>query len=465
MESPILDKHLHSHCLGAYKNNLALIVLDRDTSFWSAANDPTLYRWCVFAHEYAHFLHNFSTVSGLYDFLAHLRLEGLFLRTVDAQGRSHGSDVLTADEKADFKVWLALKRHLSGDIKTPFDEDYHRGEVAIEIVDIARSQTSLVLSTQPFPLDVESVLVSMEVSSQTTERSKCSATFGAWHIREALAYEIEKAIQVANGAEATAQDSAVPSYPYRFGRILFEFIARAVVDSKVFNRICLMALQSTDPGAAFIDIAREYRTRRVGEADDVTLRRLEDITLRTSQESAQNFIHRTLQPEFDRFIARGGHVGKAVATLGTMCLNYADLRSRDLFFELKLFEQPLNRDTLRNLIQSYPPCPIVHETGLGGAREFISLSAKEIPQEEIDALCVFQAFSQFMFAHIREDGFNQPSENALRRCIFFGACVANQAVERPEFCGTKPWMAFAPDNVDLCTYGAAVSESRARADL
>ena len=94
-----VSDYLHSRTLGTYKSNLALITLQREASFWIANNESTVEHWCMFAHEYAHFLHNFSTIAGLYDFVPHLRLMGLFVRTVDVNGTSHGTDALTEQEE------------------------------------------------------------------------------------------------------------------------------------------------------------------------------------------------------------------------------------------------------------------------------------------------------------------------------------------------------------------------------
>jgi hypothetical protein len=306
----LLEPYLHHQTLGSYRTHLALISLAPQASFWLEGNEPTLGRWAVFAHEYAHFLHNFSTISGLWDFVVHLRLAGLFVRTVSVDGTSHGMDVLDEQEKLDFGKWHSLRQHLSG-TRYPFDPNYHRREVQISITGNEKAPASLSFSTQTFPMDLESTQVSFEVWSASTPEERRILIFGSWHIMEALAYEIERTIFKANGADVAALDSTVPTYPYKFGRLLFEHVARTIPSEAVFSRVCVMALQSTDPGASFIDMANVFRKRPLSEPDAVTLRHLEHITLKELRQKANTIITQTLKPEFERFAPRGAIGGGA----------------------------------------------------------------------------------------------------------------------------------------------------------
>jgi hypothetical protein len=151
-----------------------------------------------------------------------------------------------------------------------------------------------------------------------------------------------------------------------------------------------------------------------------------------------------------------------------MAYKYVDLRTKDLFFELSLFEQPLDRDSLRQLLQSYPPCPIVHDTKFDGIADLFNISLTELSPEAVDALCVYQTFSQFMLAHLHPAGFRKTYErppSLSSQCIFFGACAAYQATHAPELCQTQPWRSFLQNDGTICLYAAGVSACRGRADL
>jgi hypothetical protein len=64
--------------------------------------------------------------------------------------------------------------------------------------------------------------------------------------------------------------------------------------------------------------------------------------------------------------------GLSGASFIDMAYKYVDLRTKGLFFDLSLFEQPLDRDSLRQLLQSYPPCPIVHDTKFDGSADLFN---------------------------------------------------------------------------------------------
>lgn len=459
------DDYLRSDIAGHYKTNLALIALSRPYSFWHPNNESTLGRWCIFAHEYSHFLHNFSTVSGLLDLVTHLRLIRYFRNTVGTDGNSRGMAALNDEERAEVGKWLRWREHLRGTLR-PFDPGYHRTDVQIRINATRHSRETLNFSTQPhLPLPLENSYVSFAVWSQTTPPEECEVLFGSWHIMEALAYEIERTIFKVNEADVALIDARTDTYPYKLGRQLFQHLSKQWPAETVMTRLCLMALQSSDPGAAFIELATEFGKRPAGESDDVTLKRFEDITLREFRRTFAAFTHRTLQPEFNLFGSSTGPVATALATLSNMSQHYVELRATDHFFELNLFEHVLDRDHLRQLVQYYPPCPIVHEANFGHPPEFFNLSLTELSGNAVEALCAYQAFGHFMQSHLHSDGFSATAMCPARRCIFFGACAAPQATHAPHLCQTKPWSAFDPNDLTGCLYAAAVSAARGRADL
>jgi hypothetical protein len=147
-ELQLPDRQLESGAVGYYKTNWALISLIRSRSFWVAENEPTVERLCLFAHEYAHYLHNFSTIAGLYDFIAQLRFDRLFIRTVDSSGQANGMLVLDETERAEFGTLMKWRRHLRGDIGFPFDETYHRRDVKIRVIAADRVQGVIELPRQ-----------------------------------------------------------------------------------------------------------------------------------------------------------------------------------------------------------------------------------------------------------------------------------------------------------------------------
>ena len=399
----LLEEHLRDGTLGYYKTNLALILLARHASFFLRENEPTLARWCVFAHEYAHFLHNFSTVAGMYDFIAHLRLTRLFVRTVGTIGTSSGSQVLQAAEIAEFAQLQTWRRHLRGDARCPFDKTYHRREVKTRVTGVKKFPASVALSGQV--LAVDEVTVAFKVRSASTEEEECLLHFGSWHIMEALAYEIERIIFIAFGSPPSFVDAHMPAFPYKLGRQVFEHISQMEPAAGTLARICVMALQSSDPGAAFFDLATAFANRPTAESEDDTLGRLVAIMQTDFNQRGREIIATTLRPEFDVFASRGA-AGRAIAALGDACCKYVELRTQAPFFEVELFERKMDRDVVLEMLRSFPPCPVVHEAGLTGeGLEYFNLSEIELDPEFVGNLGAYHSMGQFMLAHLASDRF------------------------------------------------------------
>ncbi len=110
---------LASKNLGSYARNRSLIRLGRDTSFWNADNEPSLHRLAVFLHEYLHFVHNFSTISGIYDFVVQLRLGRIYVNTTDVSGRCRGEPSLSTTSLDEVRGLLTWRKHLRGEAMPP----------------------------------------------------------------------------------------------------------------------------------------------------------------------------------------------------------------------------------------------------------------------------------------------------------------------------------------------------------
>lgn len=148
LDLTLLTAHLDAGALGSYLTNQGLIKLSRDASFWLEENEPTLARFGVFLHEYAHFLHNFSTVAGIYEFVSQVRLLKLFMHTVGASGRSHGSSALNAGEQQELAAVTEWHRHLAGDMKQPYSALHRRSDTLLSVRDIRQAQRSIHLGAR-----------------------------------------------------------------------------------------------------------------------------------------------------------------------------------------------------------------------------------------------------------------------------------------------------------------------------
>ena len=111
---------LFNTVLGAYAPNRAFIRISNrvdlfreDGHFRTEATYPSL---AVFFHEYLHYVHNFSTIAGYFNFLNWLQMAFLFTHTVGEDGRSQGSNALSYEQRHQLINLVGLSRILNGDV-------------------------------------------------------------------------------------------------------------------------------------------------------------------------------------------------------------------------------------------------------------------------------------------------------------------------------------------------------------
>jgi len=247
---------LRAGALGTYLPNQALIRLSRDASFWLQANQPTLGRLGVFLHEYAHFLHNFSTITGIYEFIAQLRLLKLFMNTVDKTGRSHGSMVLDSESQRELKCVLEWRNHLTGCQRIPFSSG-HTQDARITVRGITSQDRAIQLGSSKVP--ILRVQVRVAVDSRSWHSEEINLEPGSHMLMEGLAWELERMLFIGQGVSTDDLDQQFRLFPYRISRALFEQIANHLPSSEVMAKILLLSLQTSDPGNTFIENAKLFR--------------------------------------------------------------------------------------------------------------------------------------------------------------------------------------------------------------
>lgn len=181
-----------STAAGLYVTDLALIRLSRDESYWAEGNEPTLRRLAVFVHEYAHYLHNFSTVTGVYGFVTSMRRLRLFAHTVPKEGRSEGSQVLEPDELLEYQGTQQLRGHMAGDLKIDagIKREAKRG---FEVLgwDFETREVSLVSQE----LELKRVKVRLRAGSLDASLES-EFWLGAHVLSESLAWEMERGVRI-----------------------------------------------------------------------------------------------------------------------------------------------------------------------------------------------------------------------------------------------------------------------------
>lgn len=451
--------HLQSSALGIYHRNHCLIRLKQDYSFWHPDNEPTVGRLSVFVHEYFHFIHNFSTVVGLYDFFVQLRLLRPFCNTVEANGRSVGSEVLDFETRSEIMSLLAWRNHLRGGASRQSADTLKRSLDHPPFVGYRKVEQRVQLAVQE--IEFSSVLVAFDAAALCAGHVEVS--LGSEILMEGCAFEAECMLFERVGASGNAGFNNVPSYPYRTARAIFEGVAGYSPSHRFLCSICILALHSTDPGVAFIEIAQSCKLGGQDLEEDVRLQRFKESSDKLFTESIGKILTEILPLEIAPFAGRG-HAGRGLERMLDWCKSLFEERLKNSWFEIAALDGAPDLGPLVELLRTMPVCPVIHEVdALDGREELIFFSEAEVPQELVDEIGAAQSLLHFSATHLSNDGNIVETSRAHRRpCFFVNACQAQLAVERSPICGNSPWEAFDQSAREGCWYAQGVSSARAR---
>ena len=457
------SEYLRGITLGSYARNHSLIRLGRDASFWHPQNEPTLHRLAVFLHEYLHFTHNYSTVVGLYDFFVQLRLVRLYCNTVDREGKSHGEHVLPSEAQEEVRSVLEWRRHLRGSVVHDTSNMLRRAKSHPPFVRIQRSNSQLKIGPQT--IEVHGVSAVFDASGPGTGLASIEVQLGGDILMEGCAVEAECLLYEKSGASADEVRKQVPAYPYLTARAVFEGIAGFSPTSGFLCRVCVLALQSTDPGDALVQLAEACKMAGPG-ADEA---RLIDTFLSSSKDffhsSVQRILEDGLQREVEPFAMRG-HAGRGLQRMAGWASDLFNRRLEDEFFELGPVEATPDLGPIVAMLRSLPTCPVVQEIdACTDTQELLYFSETEVPPELTREIGAAQALFHLTDAHIVNGRFSETPQANSRACPFFKACRVPIAATSPEICGSTPWESFNPAAAEGCWYGAGVACSRGRSDL
>jgi hypothetical protein len=457
-----LSDYLHAVVLGSYARNHSLIRLGRDTSFWNPQNSPTIAGLAVFLHELLHFIHNYSTIAGLNDFIVQLRLLRLYINTVDSNGVSFGEQALSIEAQEESRNLLRWRQHIRGTVKSDAMYELRHAKPHPPFLRIQHTTSKLYIGSKT--IDIHGVNAVFGANEPIVGLTEIEIQVGSDVLMEGCAIEAECALYKKAGASDQEVRNRVPAYPYLTARAIFEGIADFSPTSDFLCRVCILALQSTDPGDAFVQLAEACK--RAGSNAEES--KLIDSFWSTSKDYFRNgaklILSDSLQPEVEAFKTRGS-AGRGLQRMVDWANDLLNRRLVNEFFELEPLESTPDLMPLVVMLRSLPICPVIQETYSPEAQELLYFSEAEVPPELPVEIGAAQALFHLTDTHIATGRFSETHAVKSRVCPFFKACRAPLSSINPEICEHRPWKSFNPAATEGCWYGTGVAYSRGRKDL
>jgi len=297
-----------------------------------------------------------------------------------------------------------------------------------------------------------------------TGNTPLEVSLGSEILMEGCAVEAECILLERSGASAETIRDSVPVYPYLTARTVFEGIAGVSPSSKFMCSICVLALQSTDPGDAFIQIAQACK--RPGGAfskldEESALERFKASSGDFFRTSIKKIIDNLLPLEIAPFRERG-RAGRGLVRMIEWCNVLLQQRVKDELFELTALDKAPDLEPLVELLRTMPVCPVIQQLDVfDQTDELIFFSDQEVPAEFVSEIAAAQSLLHFSDSHLTADGSILPTPNAQARdCLFVNACQAPLAISKSQTCRRAPWESFSADEPLGCWYAQGVVAAR-----
>lgn len=417
---------------------------------------PTASAFGYFFHEYTHFLHNISTVSGIAAFINTVELWRCFRRTVDRSGYSAGSATCDADRRRHLQTLIAYLTAARRNNRPPLT-------TIVSPVSITITSLTEDIDVQGPNQNLLSVLTcDVNVSDQSGRTEEVKVRVGTLELLESAAWLLERRMVIALNPQETI--SSPPIFPYRVVEAVAHHAARGLEEEGIL--VCILtALQSSDAPQAL---------KAVFEIADLALRNGND-PVPTLRQIAINNMHQcaaqldqafaTLEKEF----SNDGVLARAIRRVIGAARRGFELRRADPIFEFRTIERIRSSSgSLADVIRSIPSCAIL-QIRYGGedqiGRDILGSflpNVDEYGQDPEGGLRTVHSAFDYIGRHRTETDLTNTQHARPGRCPFYTCCNLPLRKQQPNVCQSRPWeSADWPEwEGGACWYGTGVRITR-----
>ena len=372
----------------------------------------------IFIHEYLHFIHNISTISGFYEFYIYLMKYRIFRETVDVNGMCQSSKILSNKKKNLLKAYHNILNKLYG---------------CTEGININCEDFKLIHNN--INLDGTDVKISNYLVNGTIY-------IGMTSILEGLAYEMMSKIN----PDVIINATFFPEQPYRIIKTITSKILDYELSQDFFIKILIISLQTNNPVETLNLILKDIKRRPfVLDSDYLVNSILTNLNI-------EDFIKVCIQDIQSQIDAFNESDLKNILKLifSKMVLAWKE-RMINPFMELDWFYgKNLCIEKIKNMIEMYNICSFIEDGTLFG---FFKYDAR---------VNLFNAIFNFMNRHLLSDGLFKATENLQRgACIFYNHCKKNPEQLKcfnEEYCSQTPFYQYRDTKTqgEGCWYAAGI---------
>lgn len=384
----------------------------------------------IFLHEYLHFFHNLSTISGFYEFYLRLYIFLIFRETVDIQGFCQSSKILPHNKQFWLQTYYNIDKTLNG---STLIKDF-----AIDKI----SNLKYKFVSHVFKLENEESTVSNIHVSFNYQNESIEYNIGLTAILETIAYEMMLEIN-----PQIEFSGVIPFIPYGILKMILEK-KMGSISREFLVKILILSLQFNNPIEVIKYVINDYiNYPKVVSSDFLILSIKNKTNIDEYKEAIGNDIRKTL----DLFTE--SPVKKELKRIFDFMQKAINYRNKNDFIEWSLVKNHKLDITLMNqFLKNFNLSSFVC------GNKLIGLEGYGYKYE----INLFNAMFDFVHRHLTINGEFIPHKKLHpRACLFYDFCRTSPS---PLPCFNETLCAFTPYNIykELsdknkgCWYSAAI---------
>lgn len=413
-------------------------------------------------HEWVHYVHNVSTLNGLYAFASMINMWANFRHKIDSLGQSVDVNKLTVYAESSVK-----RTHLyrKGAARYERNTSSVLRDTNAYVTIFSVKEITEALPEQLLGHEAERISVVSCEAESPINRAPITFEVGTVEILEGIAFMLEEKLLIANGE----LPASIRTAPYK----LLQSVARHVVNDIENDHViaaAIASLQTEDPPLYLVRILREM--------NDIAL----DARMEWLEQLAKTYLARYRQLIVETIDMTSAlfpcsePMGDAVKELLSIISSKIALRRDAPFFELLMLKQ-INEsrredraDLLGRIIAEFT-CPrILAISSISNEKiakdQIYNWGSPSVSEESLFGAQKLHTALHYLLLHLSDDGFFSTNEitasEERKRCPFYNACDYPLRHEQPDLCARRPWesLAIPMDPQVACWYRAGVRATR-----
>ncbi|MBL5906111.1 hypothetical protein [Serratia fonticola] len=430
---------LRAGTLGSYITNAMITRINSEGDLFPDCGEPFPGAVSLHAHEFTHYLHNFSTQVGFNMLASCIWLLNNFSRGANnVGGYENKHDVSSSDSaKLSFLLLKSMRGSVSGILPT-----YSAKKIKQWCFSQVREEKrNLIHSTEGHLGDICVHNVNIDIINSSGDTVSFSVQFGLNFISEGVAYEIEREIRKGAGIPESMLDDQTPIFPYLAYKPFIDHLVGRETSSEERISIGNYALLTSSASKGLLDGCYSLKL-------DSELNTSEnfDSYKKTTLSKFKSRVNNINEMEMKNLLEtlKGSEIlSKGFEFYSQLILTALNMRLSDPNVEMKLIEKQMTGDDFNKLTSNILERWVCQEKAdrldeinwIGCPGGLI-----ESEEETLSAVSILQSCIHYVQCHFSLEGnIIETLKLPNIKCPFSGACQVEEDEGNPDVCKTKPW--------------------------